>query len=331
VIIDLAAFTAAERPYWTELEGYLDRLEQAGRLENVRDINRFHYLYQRASADLARIATFSAEPEIRRYLSALVERAYGQVHDTRSKPTPLAPKHWFLGTFPRTFRKNASAFRLALAITLIGALFGGLAISLDPDAKPAIMPWPHLLGDPADRVAEEEAGGPDRLDDGRARFSTYLMTHNTKVTVFAMALGMTFGLGTVILLFYNGVILGAVVVDYVMAGQATFLAGWLLPHGSVEIPAILIGGQAGLVLAGALIGWNQPLRMSQRLRKIGPDLITLMGGAAVFLVWAGVVESFLSQYHEPVLPYELKIALGSIELAAVVWFLARCGRTEVRS
>jgi len=47
---------------------------------------------------------------------------------------------------------------------------------------------------------------------------------------------MTCGLGTIILLFYNGVILGAVVVDYILAGQATFLLGWLLPHGSFEIP-----------------------------------------------------------------------------------------------
>ena len=44
-------------------------------------------------------------------------------------------------------------------------------------------------------------------------------------------------------------ILGAVAVDYVADGQTRFLLGWLLPHGAIEIPAILIAGQAGLVLA----------------------------------------------------------------------------------
>jgi hypothetical protein len=32
------------------------------------------------------------------------------------------------------------------------------------------------------------------------------------------------------------------------------------------------------------------------------------------LVWAGLVEAFFSQYHAPVLPYELKIGFGVLEL-----------------
>ena len=71
------------------------------------------------------------------------------------------------------------------------------------------------------------------------------MTHNTQVSIFTLALGMTWGVGTIIMLFYNGVILGAVAVDYIHAGQTKFLLGWLMPHGVVEIPAILIAGQAG--------------------------------------------------------------------------------------
>jgi hypothetical protein len=56
--------------------------------------------------------------------------------------------------------------------------------------------------------------------------------------------------------------------------------------------------------------------------------MTLIGGVAVMLVWAGIVESFLSQYHKPVLPYAVKIAFGTLELVALVWFLGFCGRKE---
>ena len=45
------------------------------------------------------------------------------------------------------------------------------------------------------------------------------------------------------------------------------------------------------------------------------------------LVWAGFVEAFLSQYHEPVIPYSVKIAFGCVELAVLVWFL-RSGRAK---
>ena len=151
------------------------------------------------------------------------------------------------------------------------------------------------------------------------------MTHNTQVSFLALALGMTFGLGTMVLVFYNGVILGAVCFDYIRDGQGIFLAGWLLPHGAVEIPAILLASQAGLVLGHALLGWNSRVPRSERLRSVGPDLATLAGGAAVFLVWAGIVESFFSQYHEPVVPYAAKIVFGVIELMAVVYFFGFSG------
>jgi len=48
------------------------------------------------------------------------------------------------------------------------------------------------------------------------------------------------------------------------------------------------------------------------------------------LIWAGMVESFLSQYHAPVIPYALKIAFGAVELAALTLFLIRSGAPSHR-
>ena len=102
--------------------------------------------------------------------------------------------------------------------------------------------------------------------------------------------------------------------------------GWLLPHGVVEIPAILIAGQAGLLLGRALIGWNSKEGINQRLRSVTGSLVTLISGAALLLIWAGLVEAFLSQYHEPTLPYQIKIIFGLIELVALLMFLIFAGR-----
>jgi hypothetical protein len=55
-------------------------------------------------------------------------------------------------------------------------------------------------------------------------------------------------------------------------------------------------------------------------------VVTLAFGAALLLVWAGLVEAFLSQYHEPTLPYWTKIAFGAIELGGLTWFLLFGGR-----
>lgn len=325
MIIDLPRFIAVESPYWRELEDYLARLEGNPHLIlSLEEVKRFHFLYERGAADLARLHT-AAEPETRQFLENLVARAYGEIHETRGSRARLHPVHWFCRTLPQTFRRHLRAFGLALAITLAGFAFGALAVAFDPDAKQVIMPFPHLQGDPSDRVAEEESADEDRMQGHKTAFSAQLMTHNTKVSVLALALGMTFGVGTVVLLFYNGVILGAVAMDYVRAGETEFLLAWLLPHGSVEIPAILIAGQAGLVLAGALIGWGVREPLTRRLRAIGSDLVTLIFGVALLLVWAGFVEAFLSQYHAPVFPYWIKISLGLVELALLTLFLLKAG------
>lgn len=325
MILDVARFVGAERACWDELRTMLDRLESdPERRLPLPEIQRLHYLYERSSADLAQLDTFATEPRVRGSLEALISRAYSQIHETRA-PLRLEWKRMIL-EFPRAFRRHWGAWRLAAGITLLGCAFGWFAVRQDPRAKAVLLPFPGLMGSPAERVHEEESARRDRLQGLKATFSAQLMSNNIQVTVKALALGITWGVGTLILLFYNGVILGAVAADYIASGQGVFLAGWLLPHGSVEIPAVLLGGQAGFMLAGALIGWGDRTPRAARFRAIAHDLFAIVAGAAALLVWAGLVEAFVSQYHQPVLPYALKIAFGLCELAALAIFLAWAGR-----
>src|SRR5437899_2565412 len=301
MIIDLQRFVAAGRPHWSELEKILDRFEREPNLKlSLEQLTRFHQLHERAAADLARITTFSAEPETRRHLETLVARGYAEIHETRERRTRLAPLHWLLHTLPQTFRRHIRAFHFSIAVTLAGCAFGGLALIFDPDSRHATMAFGHDLLTPEERVRQEEQATEDHFAGQRTSFSAFLMPHNTRISIFTLALGMTWGVGTILLLFGNGVTLGAITVDYVSAGQTKFLLGWLLPHGVVEIPAILIAGQAGLVLAAALIGWGKRTPLTARLREVSRDLATLIFGVGILLMWAGLVESFLSQYHEPV-------------------------------
>jgi len=202
---------------------------------------------------------------------------------------------------------------------------------IDPGSKAYLMPFPQLNLDPSERVRMEESGDKSALEPVKARFSAYLMTHNIRVAFFTLSLGATWGIGTAIVLLQNGTGLGAVAADYILAGHLLFLLGWLLPHGAVEIPAILVAAQGGFVLAGALIGRARSKPLVARLRDVSADLVTLIGGAALLLVWAGIVEAFFSQYHEPVLPYWVKIAFGVGQLILLTWygfFVGRVGPTS---
>ena len=327
MILDLARFIDSERPLWAEFEKMLARFEEDARTSmTVEQIGRFYYLYQRSSSDLARIATFSAEPHTREYLESLVARGYAEVNARDYTAQKIRPWRWLTRTVPRTFRRYSREFALTVAITIAGTTLGAGAIIFDPDSKAVLMPFPQLMQTPAERVHEEETAKTDHMRNAKTSFSAELMTHNIKVSLLTLALGATWGIGSIVMIFYNGVMLGAVAADYIHAGYTQFLLGWLLPHGVIEIPAILVAGQAGFVIAGALIGWGDHSTRRERLRVISPDVLHLAGTAAVMLVWAGIIESFLSQYHQPVIPYNLKIGFGLVELTLLTFFFARAGK-----
>jgi uncharacterized membrane protein SpoIIM required for sporulation len=324
MIVDLKQFIERERSTWEELDKVLIRIENETLLHlTLEEVQRLHYLYERTGAGLIKISTFAAEPNLVYSLESLLTRAYAELQTGRSQTAKVSIRRWLFHTFPRTFRKHLRFFWAALFLTIFGALFGGAAVAFDPDAKAAIAPFPNLLQNPAERVKEEESKISPTLATSKSRFSATLITNNTKVSILVLALGVTWGIGTSILLLYNGVVLGAVIIDYVRAGQSLFLMGWLLPHGVIEIPAILIAGQAGLLLGQALIGWNSRENVRQRLRSVTGSLVTLISGAALLLIWAGLVEAFFSQYHEPILPYQFKIIFGLFELLALLTFLSR--------
>src|SRR5678815_3906772 len=105
MVIDLPRFIAAGRPIWTELEGMLDQFQAEPRRSlTLEAAQRFHFLYQKVSADLGRVATFSSEPELRQYLESLVARAYAEINETRTRGARWRPLRWLLVEFPTVFQ-----------------------------------------------------------------------------------------------------------------------------------------------------------------------------------------------------------------------------------
>jgi uncharacterized membrane protein SpoIIM required for sporulation len=330
MILDVEKFIRTRRSDWDEFEGMVSLLESDARAKlDIQEAQRFHYLYERVAADLMKLGAYAVEPRTKAYLESLVARGFGEMHGRAAQRMPLGRA--FMGllcAFPRVVRRHVRMLVIVCTIFSVGGIFGAAALALDPSSKSILMSFSHLLGDPSDRVAEEEASLGENMKGGKTRFSSELMTHNTQVAIFTLALGMTFGIGTSILLFYNGAIIGAVMMDYILAGESVFLAGWLLPHGSVEIPAILLAGQGGLLLGSTLLFAMNRMSLGERLRAIRNDLVLIIAGIAVMLVWAGIIESFFSQYHEPVLPYAVKIAFGALQLVGVFAYFMYMGRSE---
>lgn len=326
MILNLERFQAQARPRWEDLESLLAALEsRPDRRLNAAEAEQLQELYAQVAADLNRVTHGALAPGLRQFLERLVARAYAELYyapPTRSEI--WQPRRWLriFTAFPESFRQQSRYFALALLVTVLGCALGGLAVRYDPAAVDVLLPSDYLRN-PGQRVYQEEHGeSKDNSTQIEAAFSAQLIRHNIHVAILAAALGVTFGIGTALLLFENGVLLGAVAVRYTQQGFGLFMTAWLLPHGVFEIPSILIAGQAGFYLARVLLRRREDRNVRQSMR----EWLVLVAGLAMMLVWAGIMEAFFSQHHAPVLPYWFKVAVGIAELVLLTAYLLFMGQ-----
>jgi uncharacterized membrane protein SpoIIM required for sporulation len=329
VILNLERFQAQARPRWNNLESLLGVLEaRPDRRLNPAEAQQLQDLYAQAAADLNRVTHGALAPELRQYLERLVARAYAELYYAPPKRSEIwQPRQWLkiFRAFPESFRRQSRYFGLAVLVTVLGCALGGIAVYYDPASVDVLLPADYLRN-PDQRVHQEEQGEGQhpRSAQTEAAFSAQLIRHNIQVALLAAALGVTFGIGTALLLFENGVLLGAVAVHYTQRGFGLFLTAWLLPHGAFEIPSILIAGQAGFYLARLLLRRREDRNVRQSIR----EWLVLVAGLAMMLVWAGLMEAFFSQHHAPVLPYGFKVAVAAAELVLLTIYLLLVGRQE---
>jgi uncharacterized membrane protein SpoIIM required for sporulation len=151
-------------------------------------------------------------------------------------------------------------------------------------------------------------------------FGASLYTHNIKVSFLAFSLGaLTIVLGIAIL-FYNGVILGAIGTLYFLDDVSVFFFAWVGPHGALELPAIIFGGAAGL-LAGRALLMPGNLSRGASLRRVLPSVWRIMIGAALTLVLAGIIEGSFSQFSAKTIPYALKISVAVLLFIGLMIYL----------
>ncbi len=127
-------------------------------------------------------------------------------------------------------------------------------------------------------------------------FASFLFSHNLKVGLLAMAMGVLAAIPTALLMIYNGMILGVFVAIHQQAGIDAELWAWILPHGVTEIGAIVLCGGVGLMLGRAVVAPGL-LTRTEALRQAGQQAGITALGVAGMLFAAAIIESYLRQSH----------------------------------
>ncbi|HYN20101.1 MAG TPA: stage II sporulation protein M [Thermoanaerobaculia bacterium] len=321
--MDIDRFVEERKDRWRRLEEVLDRAEQSTELElgpeGMREILR---LYRLTSSDLNQARSITADPELLERLNALTGRGYRFIYRRRRESGTVRRLRRFLSfEVPQAYRQEAWAVGTAAGALLLGALFGVVAVLAQPSAAEDFIPPQFFTQSPSERVAEIERQD-ERVNtlDEAALFGAQLYTHNIRVSFLAFSLSaLTLILGAWVL-FYNGVLLGAVATTYLMDGVSVFFFAWVGPHGALELPSIAFAGAAGLV-AGRALFFPGELSRAAAVRLAFPRVWRMMVGVILFLVLAGLIEGSFSQFSAKTVPYSLKIAVAIVLHVSLLAYL----------
>jgi uncharacterized membrane protein SpoIIM required for sporulation len=317
--VEIAEFVETKRPRWSALERLLDKAESDGlknlSLDEARALSR---LYRGTSSDLLWVRARAGSADVNGYLNDLVARAYAITYP--GKRLRLSEVTRFLTTgFPDVMRREWRAFAAAILVLIAGYGFGWIGMVFDPDAALYLVDEQHLHLDPVKR-AEDEAKEEHSSIQGQAVFSSFLFTHNIGVAFFTFALGITAGVGTALMLFITGILLGSLAWVYASKGLMGWFWAWILPHGIPELTAICIAGAAGFIIARGMIAPRGLSRRAAVRRESVTALQLLMGTLALFVL-AGCIEGTISQIHPPRLSVEFKIGFALVVGSGVYFYL----------
>jgi uncharacterized membrane protein SpoIIM required for sporulation len=243
--------------------------------------------YQALTADLARARSLGAAREtidqLNRIAVAGHNLLYGQIRLRES-----AGANYGFASFARAVRRHGAAVALSALM-----FFGSAAVSFV-----AIELYPSLAYDLlADEFVDFDPATPENLHSipslVRPVVSSLIISNNIQVTLLAFGFGLTAGIGTSVLLIFNGIHLGSVAGWMVLHGKDRALWGWIMPHGGTELLAICLAGTAGYILAGAIIAPGE-LRRATALKRVGMEALTIELGCMVMLIFAGLIEGFVS-------------------------------------
>ncbi len=305
------------KSHWERLEKLAERAQKGLSGLNHSELQELGLLYRQTATDLAAVSEDPTNSQLAAYLNQLLGRSHNVIY-MGHRPRAIGIVTFYRETYPRVFRETLPMTLVAVIVFLIAGIAG----------------WAVTIHDPA---FARRLLGPEMMDtiDRREMWThsvvavkplaaSAITTNNLTVAFMAFALGIT-AVGTLWMMMFNGLLLGVVGAATWRTGMAISLWSFVAPHGSLELPAIVIAGGAGLEIARGLL-FPGLLPRKESLASAGGRASRLVLGTIPLLLVAGFIEGFFSPTSAAI---PMKFLLGSLLFALLlVYLFGTGGRTR---
>ncbi|RPJ27993.1 MAG: stage II sporulation protein M [Chloroflexi bacterium] len=314
-------FYQSRKGDWETLSQLLDQAQKDMRGLSESQVRAMARLYRATTSDLALAKRDFPRNEVTAYLNQLVARAHAVVY--RSEPLALK-RLWHFATtgFPRLFRATWVFTFVSALFFVVPGIASGLVTYLKPESATLLLPPEahRLIG-----IVENKELWIDIPVEERPYVSAFIMRNNIQVSFLAFASGLTAGLLTLWVLFFNGLMIGTLTGLTAFHGIGFELWTFVIGHGVIELTIIFIAGGSGLMLGWAIL---RPGLMRRRdaLAQAARRAVYLLLGAVPWLVVAGTIEGFISPNENIAIP--VKWAVGILSGIFLYGYLLLAGREK---
>ncbi|MEB3309476.1 MAG: stage II sporulation protein M [Snowella sp.] len=319
--MNIQRWIARREPDWKILEQLLNQVEKKGlkSLPAVK-LQQLASLYRSIAADLARAKTYQVGSVLIRDLQQLTSRAYNQIYQGSRRQEWQSVLDFYRWRLPTVIQQTWGYTATAIAIFGIGLLVAWWYSWQDPSFMALIVPEDLIV-----KVRDKGELWMGSIVGTEPLASSNIMMNNLSVAFRAVGGGITAGLFTIYVLFFNGLLIGAIAALVGQNHLAYPFWAFVLPHGSLELPAIFFAGGAGLLIGKALLLPGQ-YRRADALKIYGFQAAQLVFGVVPLLVIAGIIEGFFSP--NPLFPDFIKYITGIIIFINLILY---CGRQKIQS
>jgi uncharacterized membrane protein SpoIIM required for sporulation len=307
------------RPHWDRLSSLLSQADRSGLGQLSRaELQEIALLYRQVAADLSVLRQDSTARTYAQHVNQLLARAHHIIYSGR-KTNLLTLFRFLRDDYPAIFQQHIGFVLASLAVAVAWGLLGAAITS----ARPEFMR--HMLGPEMIATMERHRMWTESIVSIAPKETSHIMTNNLSVCFAIFAGGIVFGLGTFFYLFVNGMMLGVVGAACSQYGMSVALWSFVAPHGSLELPSIIIAGGAGFRLGHAML-FPGVLRWKESVARGGIEATRLVSGVIPLLVIAGCLEGFFSPSHAPVW---LKFTVGGMLFTLLnLWLFRPVGNRQ---
>lgn len=319
--MDQRAFVRKRGAAWEQLELLLGHAGRRG-LRNLpaADLFELGRLYRWTTSDLAYAQGHGFDAQLVHYLNRLTARAHAHVYGSAVETGRARIWRFFAQTFPGEFRRSWHYIGLCIALTVLWAAAAYGIVAHDPSNAYALLPESII---PAHITKSLHDSNFAFTPDASAMMSSLIITNNIRVAFMTFAAGIvTVGVGTIYLIVFNALMLGALGALFAHAGFGPDFWATVAPHGFIELTAIQIAGGAGLLIAAGVL---LPGRLRRRnaiadnSRRAG----VLIAGVTAMLCVAGIVEGFFSPLR---FAADVRASVGIVTAIALIAYFGFAGR-----